>query len=73
VTAAPAPEAIAGRVVVLEPIGAQQLLTVRIGGDTVKVTTSPEFQADAGEQIWLRFNPDRIRLMDAHTGAALLS
>jgi len=73
VTAAPAPEAIAGRVVVLEPIGAQQLLTVRVGGDTVKVTTSPEFQADAGEQIWLRFNPDRIRLMDAHTGAALLS
>lgn len=67
----PEPASIPGRVVVLEPLGAQQLLTVRVGNETVKVTTSPEFHAVSGEEIWLRFDPARIRLMDAAGGEAL--
>jgi multiple sugar transport system ATP-binding protein len=71
VAPAPLPEGVPGRVVVLEPIGAQQLLTVRLGEETVKVTIAPEFQIDPGAPVWLRPNPDRIRLMDASTGRAL--
>lgn len=72
VVAAPAAEAIPARVVVLEPIGAQQLLTVRVGEETMKVTTPPEFQAEPGQQVWLRLNPERIRLMDVQTASAIL-
>ena len=68
---APAPESIVARVVVMEPIGPQKLLTVRAGEETLKVTASLEFHAEEGQQIWLRLNPARIRLMDAATGAAI--
>ena len=71
VALAPVPDAVPGRVVVLEPIGAQQLLTVRAGDETVKVATPPEFQVEAGAPVWLRLRPERIRLMDAQTGAAI--
>ncbi len=73
VAPAPVPGAIAGRVVVLEPIGAQQLLTVRAGEEIVKVSTAPEFQAEPGQPVWLRVNAERVRLMDAQTGDALLA
>jgi len=68
---APAPESIVAHVVVMEPIGPQKLLTVRAGEETLKVTASLEFHAEEGQQIWLRLNPARIRLMDATTGAAI--
>jgi multiple sugar transport system ATP-binding protein len=65
------PDAVAGRVVVLEPLGAHILLTVAAGDELVKVTTPVEFSAEAGRQIWLRLDPSRIRLVDASTGEAL--
>ncbi len=62
---------IPARVVVLEPIGPQNLLTVQVGDEMLKVTTPSEYRADAGQRIWLRFNSRRIRLMDATSGVAL--
>jgi multiple sugar transport system ATP-binding protein len=71
VSLTPVPDAVAGRVVVLEPLGAHILLTVAAGDELVKVTTPVEFSAEAGRQIWLRLDPSRIRLVDASTGEAL--
>jgi multiple sugar transport system ATP-binding protein len=71
VSTTPQPGWIPGHVVVLEPIGPQTLVTVRLGDATVKVTTPVEFQADAGDNIWLRLDPTRIRLIDAATGDAI--
>jgi multiple sugar transport system ATP-binding protein len=71
VSLAPVPGTVAGHVVVLEPLGAQTLLTVAAGDQLVKVTTPVEFTAEAGREIWLRLDPARIRLMDAATGGAL--
>jgi multiple sugar transport system ATP-binding protein len=67
----PAAGTLPGRVVVLEPVGSQTLVTVRIGGDLIKVTTPVDFHADAGREVWLRFDPGRIRVMDAGSGEAL--
>jgi multiple sugar transport system ATP-binding protein len=71
VSLTPVPGAVAGRVVVLEPLGAQTLLTVAVGDELVKVTMPVEFSAEAGREIWLRLDPARIRLVDASTGEAL--
>ncbi|MBI3975640.1 MAG: ABC transporter ATP-binding protein [Armatimonadetes bacterium] len=68
---APAAGSVAARVVVLEPIGPQNLLTVQVGSELLKVTAPADFQADAGEQVWLRLDPARIRLMDPQSGRAL--
>ncbi|MDQ7849336.1 MAG: ABC transporter ATP-binding protein [Armatimonadota bacterium] len=67
----PVPEGIPARVLVLEPVGPQQLLTVEAGGAVLKVTTAVEFHATGGSCVWLRFDPARIRLMDARSGQAL--
>jgi multiple sugar transport system ATP-binding protein len=61
---APADDAIKVRVLVVEPLGSQNLLTVNIGDDTVKVATHPTFQVAPDEDLWLRFPADKIRWVD---------
>ncbi len=67
----PAANALPVTVRVVEPIGAQNLLTVSIGGRLVKVSTHPDFPAQVGSQIWLRVPSHKIRWLDSDTGTAL--
>ncbi len=69
--AQPAPDALKVRVDVVEPLGANNLLTIRIGGDVLKVSTHPDFPATMGGDLWIRFPIQKIRWMDAETGRAL--
>jgi multiple sugar transport system ATP-binding protein len=65
------PDALPVTVEVIEPLGSQNLLTIRIGSDVLKVSTHPDFVVPMGEQIWLRFPMSKIRWMDADTGRAI--
>ena len=67
----PADDAIQVQVLVLEPLGSQNLLTVNIGSDTVKVATHPTFQVQPDEDVWLRFPADKIRWVDKDSGRVL--
>jgi multiple sugar transport system ATP-binding protein len=58
-------------VLVVEPLGSQNLLTVQIGKDIVKVSTHPTFEVAPGEDVWLRFPADKIRWVDRDTGQVL--
>jgi multiple sugar transport system ATP-binding protein len=60
----PAKDAIQVCVLVVEPLGSQNLLTVNIGNDTVKVATHPTFTIKPDENVWLRFPADKIRWVD---------
>ena len=55
-------------VLVVEPLGSQNLLTVKIGDDTVKVSTHPNFPVEPGMNVWLRFPTDKIQWLDRKTG-----
>jgi multiple sugar transport system ATP-binding protein len=59
------------RVLVVEPLGSQNLLTVKIGDDTVKVATHPTFAVAPDTEIWVRFPADKIRWVDRDTGVTL--
>jgi multiple sugar transport system ATP-binding protein len=59
------------KVVVLEPLGSHNLLTVRCGEDTLKVAVSPELFPQPDSDVWLRLEPARIRWMDRDTGMAI--
>jgi multiple sugar transport system ATP-binding protein len=58
-------------VLVVEPLGSQNLLTVKIGEDVVKVSTHPTFEVTPGMHVWLRFPSEKIRWVDRVTGQVL--
>jgi multiple sugar transport system ATP-binding protein len=69
--AAPAEDALKVSVLVVEPLGSQNLLTVKIGANTVKVSTHPSFGVAPDQDIWLRFPAEKIRWIDRDSGKVL--
>jgi multiple sugar transport system ATP-binding protein len=67
----PAEDALPVQVQVVEPLGSQNLLTVKIGKNTVKVATHPTFQVKADQTVWLRFPAEKIRWTDRDSGRVL--
>jgi multiple sugar transport system ATP-binding protein len=69
--AQPADDAIPVEVMVVEPLGSQNLLTVEIGSNIIKVATHPTFLTGPGQTIWLRFPADKIRWVDPESEQVL--
>lgn len=69
--AQPAADALKVQVLVVEPLGSQNLLTVKIGEDRVKVSTHPTFAIEPDMDVWLRFPADKIRWIDRRNGKVL--
>jgi multiple sugar transport system ATP-binding protein len=67
----PAPDGLPVTVTVVEPLGSQNLLTIFLNGDVLKVSTHPDFPVKAGAQLWLRFPAHKIRLLDPESGQAI--
>jgi multiple sugar transport system ATP-binding protein len=67
----PADDALKVEVLVVEPLGSQNLLTVHIGNDIVKVATHPTFLVSPGMDVWLRFPADKIRWVERDSGRTL--
>ena len=63
--------ALPARVVVVEPLGSHQLLTLRIGEQHLKVVTPTDFPAGPDRDLWLRPDPAKLRWLDPGSGAAL--
>ncbi|MCX7383263.1 MAG: ABC transporter ATP-binding protein [Alphaproteobacteria bacterium] len=63
-------EGIAFRVNVVEPLGAQTLLTGIAESHLLRVALNGEHRIAAGSDLHIRPRPDRIRWMDAATGRA---
>ncbi len=68
---APTDDAMKVRVLVVEPLGSQNLLTIKIGDSTVKVATHPDFPAAPDGDIWLRFPSDKVRWLNRESQKAL--
>lgn len=66
-----AEDALEVEVLVVEPLGSQNLLTVQIGEDIVKVATHPNFHVEPGMHVWLRFPAKKIRWLDRESQLVL--
>jgi multiple sugar transport system ATP-binding protein len=62
---------IRARVLVVEPLGSHKLLTMRIGSEISKVSVAADQRVAPDEDVWLHFDPDKIRWMDAASGEAV--
>ena len=56
-----------GRVLVVEPLGSHDLLTVQMGSEHIKVATRPDVAIKADEDIGMLFEHDRISWLDSET------
>jgi multiple sugar transport system ATP-binding protein len=69
--ASPAEDALKASVLVVEPLGSQNLLTVTFGTHRIKVSTHPSFETRADADVWLRFPAESIRWIDPDTKRTL--
>ncbi len=65
-------EGIKGKVMISETLGAEQVLTVDVGGNMVKVKAPADKRFSIDEQVTLVFNWEKIHLFDAKTRKAVL-
>lgn len=63
---------IEGEVYVVEPLGRDTLVTLRIGKVGFKVLAPPRFRVAIGERVQLAFSMERIQLFDKTTERSLL-
>ncbi|MCX7838657.1 MAG: ABC transporter ATP-binding protein [Anaerolineae bacterium] len=67
----PQPNTIRARVLVVEPLGSHKLLTMQVGDEIAKVSVAPDERVAPNDDVWLHFDPEKIRWMDASTGEAI--
>lgn len=65
------PNAVAAEVLVVEPLGSHDLLTVVVGAARLKVIARSGSAIAAGDRIWLALPPDRLWWLDRETGRAM--
>ena len=71
VHAEPGGASLPAEVIVSEHLGSQQLLTVQVGEDILKVTTSPDLPMQPGQTIGLTLTKGKLRFFDEDTGGIL--
>jgi multiple sugar transport system ATP-binding protein len=60
-----------GRVLVVEPLGSHDLLTVALAGEPVKVQTRPDIGVGADDEILIRFERERVVWLDPESGRSI--
>jgi len=65
-------DGVAGEVFIVEPLGRDDVLTVRIGSVEVHVLADPDLRLRIGDRVHLAFDTRRAQLFDPETEASLL-
>ncbi|CAN5573198.1 ABC transporter ATP-binding protein [soil metagenome] len=64
-------EPLRARVLVVEPLGSHDLLTVQLGTEQIKVATRPDVGLRRDEEVGLRLALERITWLDPESGRAI--
>src|SRR5215210_2800548 len=62
---------VSGEIYVVEPMGREQLVDVRIGERTLQVIAPPSFSGQIGDTVGIGVNADRLHLFDPDSGERL--
>ena len=66
------PSTIQGKVYVVEPLGKDVIVNVKIGEILVKILARPGIEIAPGQSIWLQLNMSKIHFFEKHTGKAII-
>ncbi len=64
--------AIPGEIYVVEPLGTETILNVKIGETVIKMKVLKELILPVGERVWIKFDLDRIHIFDPKTEEAIV-
>lgn len=64
-------DALPAEVYLVEPLGAENIVNLRIGAHILKVRTPPTFLPPIGKLLWARFDPERSHLFDPQSTEAI--
>ena len=53
-----------GRVLVVEPMGSESLVTIERGGHRIVARVAPDVRVEPGQDVWIHFSPDRVIRFD---------
>jgi multiple sugar transport system ATP-binding protein len=60
-----------GRVLVVEPLGSHNLVTLQVGPQLLKATTRPDHRLERDEEVGIRIDAERIRWLDTEREVAI--
>ena len=63
---------IKGNVFSIEPLGSEKIITIKTNGIIIKAITSKSFMAKLDQDIWFKFDPQKLHIFDKRTGEAYL-
>jgi len=67
------PEAIVeGEVYLIEPLGSEIIVDLKIDDNIFKVKTTPDFKASIGDKVWISFEVNKIHIFDKKTEKNLI-
>ncbi|MEM0027379.1 MAG: ABC transporter ATP-binding protein [Ignisphaera sp.] len=72
ITSATDENAIKGKIYVLEPLGSETIIDIKIGEHIIKVKYLGVIKADMGSDIYIKFNLNKIHIFDKSTGTAIM-
>ena len=63
---------IPGEVYVVEPLGTEVIVDVKVGESLVKVREKPTFKAVPGKKVWITYDKNRLHVFDRKTEKAII-
>ncbi|MCG3210939.1 MAG: Trehalose import ATP-binding protein SugC [Anaerolineae bacterium] len=69
----PSDSAVAGQVLVVEPLGSETILDIELGSDLVKAVIPPTQKISEEQVVWFEFNPAKLHVLDNKSGTRLYS
>lgn len=67
----PSPDSIEAEVYIVEPLGSENIIDLKIGDNIIKAKTLPTFMPPVGQSVNVCFNKDRIHIFDKLTEMSL--
>jgi len=66
------PNSIASEVYAIEPLGHETIFDLKLGDKVVKACTHPTYTINLGQKVWMKFDMDRMHLIDKKTEKAVI-
>jgi len=66
------PDSISSEVYAVEPLGHETIIDLKLGDQIIKACTHPTYTVNLGDKVWMKFDMNRMHLIDKKTEKAII-